>query len=103
MLLRKNICFESANTEGISPIHMAVKRSDINTLNSLLQKGANIYVTNKNKETILDIAIKEIAYDIVHLILSFGFLIEPNHVKLAKEVLSKFFIILCILIISHLY
>jgi len=48
--------------------------------------GADIQKQTKNGESILEIAIKQGSYECVHVILEAGFVIEPYHIKIAKEV-----------------
>ena len=48
--------------------------------------GADPQKPTKNGESMLEIAIKQGSYECVHVILEAGVIIEPYHIKVAKEV-----------------
>jgi ankyrin repeat protein len=55
----------------------------------LLETGADVQKVTKIGESTLEIAIKQGSYECVHLILEAGMQIEPQHIKIAKEVKSR--------------
>lgn len=53
-LIRKGLDINSQNSEGYTPLMVAVKRGTIDQVKFLLEHGANINIKNKNNENVFN-------------------------------------------------
>ena len=75
-LIQKGACVDSKDTNGDTPLHIAIRSSQLDKINVIFDKVNNYNDTNNNNESYLDLAIKTNNIDLVRKLLNQD--VSPN-------------------------